>query len=220
MSRAAAEHPLTGFGGGFLSVARKVAENPQNLAKAPPGGRPWRVLDSPNFSDLWRPSSQPMPVFCAKHRFVGRFSTRHSDGGEKGCQGRNRMDAKRAVENGIFFQWIFFGGFAEKSTSFFPFDSSSVSVWSKLDWRMNGPAARKLSFELCIRYSRIEYISDSEVTGCGCAAEALAEKQEEVLRRPIQGTVYKCIGNSCRRPPWHRSRVDRWCVTVASAEAP
>lgn len=84
MSRAAAEHPLTGFGGGFLSVARKVAENPQNLAKAPPDGRPWRVLDSPNFSNLWRPSSQPMPVFCAKHRFVGRFSTRHSDGGEKG----------------------------------------------------------------------------------------------------------------------------------------
>jgi len=38
------------------------------------------------------------------------------------------MDAKRAVENGIFFQWIFFEGFAEKSSSFFPFGSSSVSA--------------------------------------------------------------------------------------------
>ena len=44
------------------------------------------------------------------------------------CHGRNRMDAKRAVENGIFFQWIFFEGFAEKSSSFFPFGSSSVSA--------------------------------------------------------------------------------------------
>ena len=96
MSRAAAEHPLTGFGGGFLSVARKVAENPQNLAKAPPDGCPWRVLDSPNFSNLWRPSSQPMPVFCAKHRFVGRFSTRHSDGGERGRAFRGLQPSWRA----------------------------------------------------------------------------------------------------------------------------
>jgi len=29
------------------------------------------------------------------------------------------MDAKPAVENGIFFRWIFFGGFAETFSSFF-----------------------------------------------------------------------------------------------------
>jgi hypothetical protein len=31
------------------------------------------------------------------------------------------MDAKRAVEKGIFFLWIFFEGFAENSSSFFAF---------------------------------------------------------------------------------------------------
>jgi hypothetical protein len=39
------------------------------------------------------------------------------------CQGRNRMDANRAVESGIFFRWIFFEKFAENSSfSFAPLD--------------------------------------------------------------------------------------------------
>jgi hypothetical protein len=35
------------------------------------------------------------------------------------CQERSRMDAKPAVWNGIFFRWVFFGRFPEKSSSFF-----------------------------------------------------------------------------------------------------
>jgi hypothetical protein len=44
------------------------------------------------------------------------------------------MDAKRAVENGIFFRWIFFDTFAENSSSFFSGLTFLASGFSSVLW--------------------------------------------------------------------------------------
>ena len=50
------------------------------------------------------------------------------------CHGRNRMDAKRAVENRIFFRWIFFDTFAENSSSFFSGLTFLAAGFSSVLW--------------------------------------------------------------------------------------